>query len=147
MQFGGQLVSTYLDSHGYAYGNSFLEGFMALIPRAIWSDKPTIGLGQIAYKMMGYSGPGAATVPAAADCYINFGWFGVWVCMFIIGLFYAFINNILLGRDLLCIALLAFLTFHLMIAGMGVSNIIAMPMIDGMAILVVRKFTVRQVQR
>lgn len=144
MQYGGQLVSDYVDSNGYTFGASFFDGIIALVPRAIWSDKPTIGLGEIAYKMMGYRGPGSATVPVSADCYINFSWFGVVGCMFFIGYLYAFLNNLLLGRDLLCLALLAFLTYHLMIAGMGVSNIIAVSLINGMGIWAVRRYIVRR---
>lgn len=79
----------------YQYGHTYTYLLVAFIPRIVWPDKPSANdanrFYQLAYGLsaneedadMGMFGSGTM-----AEGYINFGWIGVGVLMFLLGIFF-----------------------------------------------------------
>jgi hypothetical protein len=84
----GAAVTRLSDLGGYAHGETFWEALLALIPRAIWPDKPIqAGSGNIVSQYTGvqYSAGTSVGVGHVMECYINFGTLGVVVGFLILG--------------------------------------------------------------
>lgn len=129
LQYGANLVTRGLDAWGWLKGKSLVDSVIVFVPRFFWPDKPTIGLGEEAYHLMGYREVGWATVPVAADWYLNFGLVGVVFGMFLTGRFYAIVSGYLTEGEPVRVALAAYLAYHLVVAGMGISGIISTTLI------------------
>lgn len=68
------------------YGKTYLEVLYLLIPRVFWPDRPPpIGV-QFA-RLTGLTGGAGRGFPAVAEGYINFGYTGILIHFFIIGMF------------------------------------------------------------
>jgi hypothetical protein len=84
----GAAVTRLSDIGGYAHGETFWEALLALIPRAIWPDKPIqAGSGNVVSQYTGiqYSAGTSVGVGHVMECYINFGTMGVIVGFLILG--------------------------------------------------------------
>jgi hypothetical protein len=142
LQYGSQLITKGVAQWGYLQGQSLLEAFIAFIPRLVWPEKPEIGLGPSAYKLMGYKDNGSATVPIAADWYLNFAMPGVVVGMMLTGAYYAVITYALRREDPLSMALLASLSYDLMQSGQGIANALAQVIIRVVVVWAVRPLVI-----
>jgi hypothetical protein len=78
----------------YQYGQTYSYLFVAFIPRIVWPDKPSandsnrfyqVAYGLTAEEDLEFGSFGAGTL---AEGYINFGWTGVVVLMFLLGIFF-----------------------------------------------------------
>jgi len=138
LQYGAHLTTYCLEEWGLLYGESILDSIIVFIPRFLWTDKPTIGLGEKAYSMMGYKGPGSATIPISADWYLNFGTLGVFIGMIFIGILYNLVSRHFVISDPFCCAMGIYLIIHLSIAGKGISGAISTILIYGGAGLTIR---------
>ncbi len=137
LQYGGNLVVRGQETFGWLYGASLAHSVIVFIPRFIWPTKPTIGLGEQAYQLMGYQGAGSATVPIAVDWYLNFGLPGVVLGMFTIGRLYSVLGRHLYGRGPLMRAFSAFLVYPLMVAGQGMSGLVSVIVLHGLPVYVI----------
>lgn len=74
----------------YQYGNTLLPLITKWIPRFLWPDKPREDLGNYWAKDYGYLGEEdfitSYNLPWLAEMYMNFGWLGVVVLSFAVGL-------------------------------------------------------------
>ncbi len=89
--------------HGWSIGNVFI----AYVPRALWPGKPDVSLGQ--WITTNY-GPGlhiqSHTAPSwVGEFYLNFGYIGIVVGMMCMGVFLRLIQEYLLARSTIPIAL------------------------------------------
>lgn len=80
----------------YQYGRTLIGILQGAIPRAIWPDKPDVGIGAwFAAHYWGGSEPGAPVVPQAVshpgELWINFGVPGVVVGLALLGVWYRFV--------------------------------------------------------
>ncbi len=139
LQYGGTVVVRGREQVGWLYGASLLDSLIVFVPRVLWPSKPTIGLGEQAYQWMGYQGAGSATVPVAADWYLNFGLPGVAIGMFLTGCGYDLISRRLSRSGPLARTLLAFLIYPLMIAGQGISGLISVVAIHGVVVYLLQR--------
>jgi O-antigen polysaccharide polymerase Wzy len=77
----------------YQYGQTYSYLFVALIPRFVWPDKPSANdanrFYQTAYGITDEDSlsSGSFASGSMAEAYINFGWPGIMVLMFLIGVF------------------------------------------------------------
>lgn len=141
LQYGGNLVVRGQQALGWLYGASLADAVILFIPRFVWPTKPTIGLGEEAYRLMGYQGAGSATVPVSVEWYLNFGLSGVALGMFLVGRMYAALGRWLSGSNPLTRAFSAFLIYPLMIAGQGVSGLVSVVVLHGLPIYLIQMFS------
>lgn len=72
----------------YQNGKSFFLWILAPIPRVLWPEKPALRLGgtEIMWHIFGFSGRIGGIPPGlAGELYLNFGYVGIFVGMFLIG--------------------------------------------------------------
>lgn len=74
----------------YLYGQSILDGFLSLVPRVFWPDKPIAsGSGDLVRNATGLWAELSETtswgVGIVMELYINFGWLGITLGMLILG--------------------------------------------------------------
>jgi hypothetical protein len=129
VRFAGMIATWGQTEWGWLGGASILESVVMFVPRFLWAEKPTIGLGPMTYRLMGYTGPGCATVPLAADWYINFAWPGTIAGMLAMGRIYGTINRRLGQTHVLRNATLACLVLDLAQAGLGIAGVVQSCMI------------------
>jgi len=125
LQHGSVLVTVAEHEWGALHGKSLVDAVIQFVPRFLWHDKPTIGLGEEAYWLIGYQGIGAASIPVVVDCYLNFGFLGVALGMLLIGGLYATIDRHLAVNEPIRTALLALLTFHLTVTDNGIAGLVS----------------------
>jgi len=85
---GASVVYLAGGSTQFAYGGTVWDAVVALIPRAIWANKPTIGgSGNLVsdYTGMRFADDTSVGVGHVMEAYVNFGRTGVIVCFLILG--------------------------------------------------------------
>lgn len=86
----------------YLYGQSLIDGFLALIPRVIWPDKPQAGSGNLLRDATGMwsqlSDNASWGVGNVMELYINLGWVGIVVGMALLGYFLAQLDRYAFNR-------------------------------------------------
>jgi hypothetical protein len=88
----------------YWNGETYLSVFAALVPRAVWPDKPEQDLGQQFGHRYGLLDPQDTSTsynfPMLAESYANFGWPGIILVMGLVGAIYRVIENaVTMRRD------------------------------------------------
>ena len=81
----------------YAFGDTLIDGFLALIPRAIWADKPlSAGSNGMVTRFTGikFAEDTSVGIGNMMEFYINFGLFGVFVGYFLIGLAIYYLDSL-----------------------------------------------------
>jgi hypothetical protein len=69
----------------YHYGKTYLTFVFAPIPRTMWPDKPSIGLGPMIGELV-YNRQRSGVPPGMmGEAYINFGMIGIFSSLFILG--------------------------------------------------------------
>ena len=81
------------DNLDYQYGKTFLTWLVAPIPREIWVEKPIIRIGPILGTAIFQRDLAKTGVPPGylAELYLNFGFWGISVGMFLLGLWLKFL--------------------------------------------------------
>ncbi len=86
--------------NGFYDGRASAPIITALIPRALWPDKPLIQLGAwfaleigVAYKAEGGRANNSINMTVSGELYLDFGWVGVVIGSFLFGLFFAVLWN------------------------------------------------------
>ena len=70
----------------YLLGESFLMFLVAPIPRVLWPEKPNVRIGPyVAQEILDFRNRSGAPPSGIGEFYINFGWLGVLVGMFMLG--------------------------------------------------------------
>lgn len=92
----------------YAYGGTIANAAIALIPRALWPEKPILGGGAASvgyYSGVTYSGNTAVPTGNVMELYINFGTVGVFIGFAILGAIISYLDfrvaSVLYRRDFL----------------------------------------------
>jgi hypothetical protein len=89
----------------YQYGRLYSYLAVALIPRLLWPGKPSMNEAnqfyQVAYGVTRERNLDRVSIAVGSlvEGYINFGWFGTALVMFLIGVFLDFWNETFLSRD------------------------------------------------
>jgi oligosaccharide repeat unit polymerase len=92
--------------HDYKYGSSYIVIPFFFVPRAIWPDKPEVGLGAWTKRVLFHQKrvQNAGWPPTVVgEAWINFGLIGILVVPFLVGMFFRYIYEScrpLLGRSL-----------------------------------------------
>ena len=99
-----EVMSQTPDSVPYANGITYLPMLTVWIPRVIWADKPKETLGNDwAHWYSGLLNADDTTtslnLPWLVEFYVNFGWEGILVGMFLVGLLYAWLVRRLCFRE------------------------------------------------
>jgi hypothetical protein len=84
------------DRQPFAYGTTLLEGFTAIIPRALWPDKPyRVGGNALVSQYTGLHFDTATSVAVTYpfEFYVNFGREGVIVGLFVLGLLFGWMEH------------------------------------------------------
>jgi hypothetical protein len=79
----------------YAYGDTMREALLAIIPRALWPEKPvTAGSGDLVSRYTGlrFLEDTSVGIGQLMEFYVNFGTMGVVVCFFSMGVIVTFID-------------------------------------------------------
>jgi oligosaccharide repeat unit polymerase len=87
-----------IEKIGYFYGRTFLPIVTWIIPRALWQNKPSNSIGGwFARDILDWQwdtrGEGAITY--MGDFYLNYGYIGVMILMFVLGMFFRYIFRML----------------------------------------------------
>lgn len=81
--------------HPYLHGETYKALLTKWIPRLIWPSKPREDWGNRWGRLYGYLGEEDFTtsfnLPWLPEMYINFGWYGILVLMFVVGLLFRFL--------------------------------------------------------
>jgi len=89
----------------YQHGQLYSYMLVTLIPRALWPDKPSVNdanrFYQVAY---GLTDPDqletvSIAVGTVAESFINFGWWGPFLIMIPVGIFFDYFQHAFLARD------------------------------------------------
>lgn len=99
----------------YWYGRSLADGFLALIPRSVWSEKPpTTGGTELMHALTGLPFVEGVSfgIGHVIDMYINFGPIGSVVGFFIYGMIIYYFDR-LAGRAVACYSFDKFITWYL----------------------------------
>jgi hypothetical protein len=86
----GAAVSRLDGTDDYASGRTIREGVLALVPRAVWPDKPMIaGSGNLVSEFTGIRFAEGTTIGVGQvlECFINFGTVGVVIGFLLLGTF------------------------------------------------------------
>jgi hypothetical protein len=101
------LTPTYIP---YWHGETYITLPTTLIPRALWPDKPIKNLGQdFGHRYLFLDSNDRITsinLPQLIEMYVNFGWTGVLVGMFILGLIYQVLTLLFNQPDVSSIGIL-----------------------------------------
>ncbi len=85
----GHIINGVPEKIEFMYGSSFLAVIYSPIPRVLWPQKPAVSIGKdISHKIYGFSNKVQAGIPPgiAAELYVNFGYAGILVGFFLIGM-------------------------------------------------------------
>ncbi len=78
----------------YMYGESFVGAFFAPIPRVLWPEKPLVRIGPLVAQTILQNNNNSGVPPGAVgEFYMNFGWGGIFVGMFLLGAISAQLYN------------------------------------------------------
>lgn len=97
----GAAVSRLSDVGGYAHGRTLWEALLALIPRALWPDKPiSAGSGNMVSEYTGiqFAGGTSVGIGHVMECYVNFGTLGVVIGFMIIGVLVSVLDRMAASR-------------------------------------------------
>ncbi len=89
----------------YQYGRLYSFLLVTFIPRFVWHDKPSVNEAnqfyQIAYGVTAEEDIGKVSIGVGVltEAFISFGWFGVVGIMFLLGVFFGFYQQSLLGKS------------------------------------------------
>jgi len=89
----------------YQYGRLYSYMLVTLIPRALWEDKPSVSEANQFYQVAyGLTDPEhlssvSIAVGTAAESFINFGWWGPFLIMIPLGIFFDYFQHAFLARD------------------------------------------------
>ena len=89
-------IINYVDKHNdFKYGSGYLFIFSSFIPRTIWPNKPVNIDSEVGIKIYGATSYGTGAVPPGliAESYWNFGYLGILIIPFIVGIFTRRIHN------------------------------------------------------
>jgi len=84
------------NAQDFAGGESLLWGITALIPRAVWPDKPAVGGGgELVSRYTGVMFAEGTSVGAGQvlEFYVNFGWFGIVLGFAVLGALIAYVDS------------------------------------------------------
>lgn len=97
------------------FGNEYLQNSMIIIPRFLWQNKP-ISFDYSLKQLLKFNFLGGGAPPTMfGSLYINFGLYGVFIGMFIIGVFYKYLYGIYLRScNLLVIIPVLYLMLYLL---------------------------------
>ena len=145
VQFGAHLATTGREQWGLLKGRSLYESLILFVPRFIWPSKPVLGLGPEGYLLLGYAeGTGSVVVPIAIEWHLNFDWPGVWIGMFMLGIFMAHVHCLLGGTGVLRNAALAVMTLEVCQAGTGLKGLIGPLVIFGGGSILLERYLARE---
>ncbi len=89
----------------YQHGRLYSYMLVTFIPRAVWEDKPSVSEAnqfyQVAYGLTDPERLGSVSIAVgtAAESFINFGWWGPFLIMIPLGIFFDYFQNAFLARD------------------------------------------------
>ena len=89
----------------YQYGHLYSYMLVTLIPRALWEDKPSVNdanrFYQVAYGLTDPDQLGGVSIAVGtlAESFISFGWWGPFLIMIPLGIFFDYFQHALLARD------------------------------------------------
>tara|TARA_B100001059_G_scaffold13776_1_gene11140 strand:+ start:21569 stop:22990 length:1422 start_codon:yes stop_codon:yes gene_type:complete len=89
-------IMNYVDKHNdFKYGSGYLFIFSSFIPRAIWPNKPVNIDTEVGNKVYNANAYGSGAVPPGliAESYWNFGYLGILIITFIVGIFTRRLHN------------------------------------------------------
>lgn len=89
-------IIEYVDSKSdFKYGKTYLWILESLVPRYFWSDKPVNIDTEVGMKIYGSTTYGTGAVPPGliAESYWNFGFIGLFIIPFLVGILLKFISN------------------------------------------------------
>lgn len=107
------------DKHDYLFGQSYLSIFYAPIPRSLWHNKPVVRIGRFVGVSL-YERSTLSGVPPGliGEAYLNFGWPGIIIILYIFGTFCKYIyTKLIIARgpgDFFSIALYGILWVFLL---------------------------------
>ena len=89
----------------YQYGRLYSYMLVTLIPRFVWPDKPSVNEAnqfyQVEYGLTSKENLGSVSIAVGflTESYINFGWPGVILIMYLIGIFFDFFQKNFLAQN------------------------------------------------
>jgi len=89
----------------YQHGRLYSYMLVTFIPRALWEDKPSVNEAnqfyQVAYGLTDQEHLGSVSIAVGtvAESFINFGWWGPFLIMIPLGIFFDYFQNVFLARD------------------------------------------------
>jgi hypothetical protein len=91
-----KIIDSWADDVGFLYGQSFLKPFMAILPSSLRPESFGYSLG-MTIKETWYSNMrmGGQPPTGVGEMYMNFGWLGPFLGMFMFGAFCAWLYNLL----------------------------------------------------
>ena len=93
------------DEVPYQHGRLYSYMLVTLIPRALWEDKPSVNEAnqfyQVAYGLTDADRLGSVSIAVGtlAESFINFGWWGPFLIMIPLGIFFDYFERAFLARD------------------------------------------------
>lgn len=83
------IIGHFSETGRYRYGMTYVEAIYSLIPRVFWPDKPNFSIGyyvtEEVYKLEPGKGTGGQTPSVMGELFINFGWVGILLGGFLVG--------------------------------------------------------------
>jgi hypothetical protein len=130
----------------YAFGRSYLDSFLILIPRSLFPDKATVNLDTvIGMTVFGCEAFGACAVPPGliAESYLNFGVLGLPVMMLLCGCMTAWLDWKSAGRSVAFRILYAgtLVYFGISALGSGISSFLTQATMDSSIFFVAYLFS------
>jgi len=89
----------------YQHGRLYTYMLVTFIPRALWEDKPSVSEAnqfyQVAYGLTDQDRLGTVSIAVGtvAESFINFGWWGPFLVMIPLGIFFDYFQHAFLARD------------------------------------------------
>ena len=89
------------EKQNYLYGQSYLSIFYAPIPRSMWHNKPIVRIGRFVGVTLFERNTLSGVPPGLiGESYLNFGWVGIIIIMYVFGIFCRYIyTRLILNRD------------------------------------------------
>jgi len=89
------VAEKYVPEYGYEWGGTYLNLLRLVVPRflRLWSSDPYYINWAVNYVGLSRTNPTVIPMPAIVEAYVNFGIIGVWLVMFLFGLFYWYVDR------------------------------------------------------
>jgi hypothetical protein len=109
------VVMEYVQQHGFSYGYQLLSGLLFFVPRSIWPDKPMSSGLVVGNQLIEEHGFWFNNVsnPYLAEGYLNFGWIGIILLAFVLGITVVYFITWLYSNDFLKKAVGFYFAMHL----------------------------------